>query len=68
MTDKDTLRPCQWFKDKMDSFRDDYEFIAERKRIDDLASQVASQMPLRATEDIDRWAENLANDVCTLTD
>ena len=36
--------------------------------IDKLADQIVKEMPLRANEDIDQWAENLANDVCLLED
>jgi len=33
-----------------------------------LVDQLVKEMPLRKNEDIDQWAENLADNVCILTD
>ena len=40
----------------------------DKSTIDELVEQIIKEMPMRATEDIDEWADKLANDVCGLTD
>ena len=55
-------------KTSVSTFADFRDYIINTVPIGQLIDRVIKEMPIRATEDIDEWADKLANDVCGLTD